>query len=135
WGNDEGPAWSGFRVLENTGLNVLFNVASGTPFTPTQVYNEVTLAAVSGNVVGGQNSRYGPWNVNLDFKATRAIAVYSSSGSPFTTTYGQSERGLLDIQTANDHGYDGDAFYRLAEQNPNFYSNPRLVRFGIRTSF
>jgi hypothetical protein len=30
---------------------------------------------------------------------------------------------------------NGGSLYELATNNPNLYSNPRLVRFGLRTNF
>ena len=51
-GKGEGPVWNKWRVFENTGVNALFNIASGTPYTPTKVYNELTLAAVSSEPSG-----------------------------------------------------------------------------------
>jgi hypothetical protein len=52
---------------------VLYNVASGTPYTPTFIYDEVTLAAVAGVPSGPLNSRYGPWTNTLDLKASRGF--------------------------------------------------------------
>jgi outer membrane receptor protein involved in Fe transport len=155
-GKGEGPMWNGFRPLENLGVNVLYNVASGTPYTPTKVYNEVTLAAVASEPSGPVNSRYGPWTSSIDVKATRGFAfsglkfeafawvlnlldtknpvgVYTSTGSTESTNWLNTEDGQTFI--TNTAGKNGEALYHLAENNPNLYSNPRLVRFGIRTNF
>jgi outer membrane receptor protein involved in Fe transport len=154
----EGPTWAGRKWFENSGVNVLFNIASGTPYTPTFTYDEVTLAAVTGVPSGPINSRYGPWTNTLDLKATKGIplgnfqlegfiwvlnafnsqnpiAVYTSTGSAQTTGFLNTEDGRTFVQTANAAGQDGEQLYRLAESNPNLYSNPRLVRFGLRASF
>ncbi len=157
-GKGEGPIFGGLHALENTGINLLYNIASGTPFTPTRLYNEVTLAAVASTPSSPLNSRYGPWTNQLDIKATRGfslaglgleayawvlnafdsrnpINVYTSSGSPFTTNWLESEEGRSFIQTAQANGKDGAAIYSLAENNPNLYATPRSVRFGLRASF
>jgi outer membrane receptor protein involved in Fe transport len=157
-GKGEGPNMGNYRWLENAGVNVLYNVASGTPFTPTFTYDEVTLAAVAGVPSGPLNSRYGPWTNTLDFKASKGfgwsglnlegfvwvlnlfdarnpVAVYSSSGSPTTTGFLNTEDGQGFLENAASAGLDGQTLYRLAENNPNLFSNPRLVRFGLRTSF
>ena len=157
-GKGEGPAMGNVRWLENAGLNLLLNVASGTPYTPTSTYDEVTLAAVAGVPSGPINSRYGPWTSALDLKATKGfgvgglkfegfvwvlnlfdshnpIAVYTSTGSPETTGFLNTEDGRTFLETAEAAGDDGLGLYRLAENNPNLYSNPRLVRFGLRASF
>ena len=153
-GKGEGVKWGGFNPFEELGINVLFNVASGTPYTPTEVYNEVTLANVNSNPEGPLNSRYGPWTTALDLKAIRAfrmgssklelflwalnvfdsknpIAVYTSTGSPTSTSFAQTETGQATIGAVPG----GFETYDLAQNNPNLYSNPRLVRFGVRASF
>jgi len=157
-GKGEGPMWRNLRPFEDTGVNLLFNMASGTPYTPTQIFNEATLAAVSNLPSGPLNSRYGPGTLNMDLKATRGfrtaglrieaylwvlnvldqrnpIAVYSSSGSAETTNWLSTNEGQGYLETAASRGVDGEALYRLAENDPTNYSNPRLVRFGLRTSF
>lgn len=157
-GQGEGPVFGGFRPLENFGINVLYNVASGTPYTPTKVFNEVTLAAVSLEPAGPINSRYGPWTNSLDLKATRGfqvaglrcegyvwllnafdtrnpVLVYGSSGSSATTGWLDTADGQTYLASASDAGYDGRYLYELAQNNPNNYTNPRLVRFGFRTNF
>ena len=154
-GKGEGPAWGGFKVFERAGVNALFNVASGTPYTPTKVYNEVTLAAVSSEPSGPLNSRYGPWNLSLDLKATREfeisglkmeafvwglnvfdsknpVFVYTSTGTAVSTNWLDTDDGQAFLANT---GADGARLYDLATNNPNLYSNPRLVRFGLRTSF
>jgi outer membrane receptor protein involved in Fe transport len=155
-GKGEGPVWSKWHLLENTGINLLYNVASGTPYTPTKVYNEVTLAAVASEPSGPVNSRYGPWTSNLDLKATRSfllgrlnmeafvwalnvldtrnpIAVYTSTGSTESTNWLNTEDGQA--FAANTADKSGSQLYNIAENNPNLYTNPRLVRFGVRTNF
>src|SRR5262249_34886120 len=56
----EGPTWGNMHFLDRVNVNLLFNVASGTPYTPTTVYDEVTLQNSSGTPIGSTNSRYGP---------------------------------------------------------------------------
>lgn len=153
-GKGEGATWGNFHPFEELGINMLFNVASGTPYTPTAVYNEVTLANVNSNPSGPLNSRYGPWTTMLDLKAVRAfrmggsklevflwalnvfdsknpIGVYTSTGSPTSTSYAATETGKAELSAVPG----GLQTYDLAQNNPNLYSNPRLVRFGVRASF
>ena len=152
----EGPTWGKWKFLEQTGINALFNVASGTPYTPTKVYNELTLAAVASEPKGPLNSRYGPWSVTLDIKASRSFAmgntnweafvwglnvldnqnpigVYTSTGTPVSTDWLNTDDGQAYL--ANTATKNGAALYDLSTNNPNLYSNPRLIRFGVRTSF
>jgi len=154
----EGPAIAGLRPFEDFGINVLYNVASGTPYTPTKVFNEVTLAAVTLEPAGPINSRYGPWTNSIDVKATRGfkvaglgceayvwvlnlfdtrnpITVYGSSGDAATTGWLGTADGQTYVATADGAGYEGQYLYDLAQNNPNNYMNPRLIRFGFRTNF
>ena len=153
-GAGEGPKYHGVAFLENAGVNVLLNAASGTPYTPTEVFNEVTLANVASQPTGPVNSRYGPWTITVDLKADKAlrlagqkfnvylwvlnvfdrdnvVTVYSSTGTANSTDWLNTTDGqtfLATVPNALDR-------YRLAEQNPNFHLNPRLIRFGAQWSF
>jgi outer membrane receptor protein involved in Fe transport len=151
----EGPTIGGSHWLENMGLNVLVNLGSGTPYTPVVVYDEVTLAAVSTTPTGSLNSRYGPWTSTVDLKINKGFGiggfgldayvwvlnafntnnqygVYESSGSAFTTNYLNTPAGQAFLA---DQGETGRTTYLLAQSNPDLFSNPRLVRFGLRANF
>ncbi len=160
YGKGQGPVLGTTPILENAGLNIIVNAASGTPYTPTTFYNEVTLANVATQPIGPLNSRYGPWTVQVDAKLSKTVAlgrqnldlfvwvlnvfdrdnvnsVYTGSGSATTTNFLNTAEGqaFLDTNAAN---YGADVAlerYRLAEQDPNLHNNPRLVRFGARLSF
>jgi len=69
----------------------------------------------------------------LDSK--NAFNVYSSSGSATTTGWLNTEDGQTYLANAEQAGLDGLGLYRLAENDPGLYGNPRLVRFGISASF
>jgi outer membrane receptor protein involved in Fe transport len=153
-GKGEGPKIAGTPFLENAGLNVLLNAASGTAYTPTTVFNEVTLANVASQPSGPVNSRYGPWTITVDLKADKSLSlagqkvdfylwvlnvfdrdnvvtVYSSTGDGTSTGWLNTADGqafLATVPNALDR-------YRLAEENPNFHLNPRLIRFGAQWSF
>ncbi|HEU4725909.1 MAG TPA: TonB-dependent receptor [Candidatus Eisenbacteria bacterium] len=156
----QGPTWGATKFLENAGLNILVNAASGTPYTPTTVYNEVTLAAVATQPIGPLNSRYGPWTFEVDAKLNKTVTiarqnldlyvwvlnlfnrdnvntVYTGSGSAVTTNFLQTADGQAFLDTnAGTYGAEVAAErFRLAEQNPNLYGIPRMVRFGARWSF
>jgi outer membrane receptor protein involved in Fe transport len=157
-GHGEGPKWNSMLPLANTSFNVLYNVASGTPFTPTTTYDEVTLAAVQSNPRGPLNSIYGPWTQSFDFKLTKGwslagldmsayvwvlnafntknvLSVFTGTGSANTTGYLNTDDGRNLAAGLTSQGIDPNAAYALALQSQTLYGNPRMVRFGLRTGF
>jgi outer membrane receptor protein involved in Fe transport len=159
YGKGEGPALGhDFRPLEYTAFNLLLNAGSGTPYTPTQVYNEVSFLVSAPRPAAPVNSRYGPWNVTLDLKINRTIplrqgkldvyiwvlnvldrknpvSVYRSSGASSTTEWLTTADGQAYLATMQNRGIDGQQLYELAENDPTRYANPRLVRLGLRATF
>ncbi len=156
----QGPVWSGNRILENFGINILANAASGTPYTPTKIYNEVTLASTANEPLGSLNSRYGPWTFQVDAKVNKTIPigrqsldlyiwalnlfnrdnvyqVYTSSGSALTTNWLDTPEGQAYVETnAAKYGEDGAIErYHLSERSPLLHGVPRMVRFGAKLSF
>ena len=151
----EGPKLGQMKPLENAGINIVFNANSGHPFTPTNIYNEVTLAAISIENPGKINSRYGPWTYRLDFKADKtfyyknlgievylwvlnvfdkenALTVFTGTGSPNTTGWLATASGQNFLETYGDEGLTK---YHQAERCPLKYDIPRMVRFGMMLSF
>lgn len=154
-GEAAGPRIGNFYPLANSGLNVLFRASSGFPYTPVYTWNEITLGAAAAEVAGPINSVYGPWTYQLDTKASRAIPVgglnleayvwvlnlldtqnevfvYESSGTGDSTGWLATEEGRV---WAEQNGPEAVALYRFAENNPNNFSIPRMVRFGLKLSF
>ncbi len=152
-GKGGGPLFAGMHPLEYFGVNLLANMASGSPFTPTKPYDEVTLAAVNVEPAGPINSRYGPWTYRIDAKVDRTfdlgnlnlnayvwilnlfnrknpVNVYTSSGVSDETGWLSTVSGATAYSTAQAR-----ELYNLAEKNPNNYDIPRMIRFGLRTSF
>lgn len=155
WAKDEGPTWKRFKPLQNAGMNLLINIGSGQPYTPTFVWNEVTLAAVSSTPSGPINSKFGPWTYQVDLKIDKslefgrssfdfyvlvvnlfnranAVYVYQSTGSPESTGWLVTPEGK---KWLSDYGERGKWLYDLAQRNPNNFGPPRMVRFGIVTNF
>jgi outer membrane receptor protein involved in Fe transport len=160
-GENEGPKLGDFHPFENAGVNVVFNVASGTRYTAAEIRNELTLEADWPRPVSTINSRSGPWTYRVDLKANRSfrlfdlgfdaylwvlnlfdrknvIDVYEGTGKPDETGFLSTQEGqdwVQGRQEENDLGYIGEQLYRLKESNPLNYDIPRLVRFGLRLSF
>ena len=162
FGHGEGPVFGDTRPLERVGLNVVFTAGSGMPYTPMEVFNEVSQAAVFPTPIAPINSEYGPWTYRIDMKADKRFSVggfefnayvwvlnlldrknivdvYESSGRPdeanwLVTTDGQK---FADTHSEVDDssGLTGAQKYALAQEHPQNYGAPRMVRFGILTSF
>ena len=156
--HEEGPVFLNAHPFQNTSINFLYNVASGTPYTPTEVSDEASLAAVSTKPVGPLNSRYGPWTQSLDVKAAKGfevggldmsayvwvinvfdtrnvISVWTGTGSPFTTGFLDSSPGRQAANKLVAAGIDPTSAYALALQNESLFSVPRLFRVGLRMGF
>jgi outer membrane receptor protein involved in Fe transport len=152
---EDGPLLFGRRPFSKSGVAVLISAASGLPYTPTGVYNEVTLHSVTGVPSGPINSRYGPWTYQVDMKLDRsfhvgatdlnafvwvanlldrrnAVTVYASSGLPDETGWLSTPEGQAWLES---NGADARERYELAQRDPRNFAAPRIVRFGLRTSF
>jgi outer membrane receptor protein involved in Fe transport len=158
-GKGEGPKLGGIPFLERTDINLLWNIASGTPYTQTEIYDEVSLAGVAKQPVGPLNSRNAPWTQNIDVKASKdflvagtnlsayiwvlnlldtqnSISVFTGTGSPNTTGFLDSPAGQEAASTLQTKfGLPIDPAYSLAQQNQTLFANPRLIRFGLRMGF
>jgi len=148
-----GPTWGGRQWLERTGVNVLFNIGSGFPYTPTLPYDEITLASVQSELAGSLNSRNAPWTFRIDAKADRGftlggvdltayvwvlnlldrrnpVTVYGSTGDVLSTGYLATPSG------ESSYGEEHERrLYELKQRNPNNFDIPRMVRVGLRSSF
>lgn len=162
YGEREGMAFGDFHPFANTGVNVTFQAGSGFPFTPTGVWNEVTLTSNRGPLEGAVNSRYSGWRMQTDVKATKSfdvagsrlelslwvinlfdnknvLSVFQSTGLPNSTGWLETGEGQQ-FRDAYDEVHDtsnltGEEKYRLRENDPNNYDVPRQVRLGLKVSF
>ncbi|MFH2055596.1 MAG: TonB-dependent receptor [bacterium] len=159
-GRDQGPKLGDMYPLQNAGINFVFQAGSGTPYTPVDVWNEVTLASSAPRPSGQINSRYSPWTYRLDLKANKmfnlgnlafdvyvwvlnvfdtknVVDVYEGTGLSDNTGYlatseAQSTANSIDAELGD--GYY-EAMYDLRQNDPNNYDMPRQIRFGLRLSF
>lgn len=158
YGRNEGPKYGSIHPFADFSVNVLYNVASGTPFTSTNIYDEVNQLNLASQPTGPLNSRNGPTTQSLDFKVTKgfrlmnadlsayiwmlnafdtinALNVYSGTGSPYTTSYLNTEAGEAVANKLAGEGIDPGAAYNLALQGSQLFSIPRTLRFGVRMGF
>lgn len=160
-GKGEGPVFGNFRPFENFGWNTVVQLASGVPYTPTQIYDGVTVnAAVQQIPTGGINSARLPWQFSVDMKLERrfriggnqlipylwirnlldrenVVSVYEGTGKPNTSGYLETEEGQLRSESTSA-STPGDEFryrYEYGQNNPKNYANPRMILVGLRLSF
>jgi len=154
----EGPKWGSTTPLANVDLNILYNLATGTPYTSTNVTDEVTQLNVAQQPTGALNERTSPATQSFDFKITKgfrfgatrfaayvwmlnafntnnAIAVYSGTGSAYTTGFLDTDAGRASAEKLRSENIDPNAAYNLATQSASLFSIPRTLRFGVRTDF
>ena len=124
------------------------------------IFNEVTLAAISPTPDGSINSEYGPWTYRLDLKANKVlnfgkydldvyiwvlnvldrkneIDVYESNGQVNSTGWLMTPDGRTFLETYEDAdytGYSGGQKYEIKQNNPNSFGIPRQIRFGVKVS-
>ncbi|MCK4857820.1 MAG: TonB-dependent receptor, partial [candidate division Zixibacteria bacterium] len=155
-GKKEGPKLGEIYPLENAGVNFVFRAASGTPYTPSNVWNEVTLGSGAPVPIGRINSRYGPWTYRLDLKANRGfdigglsfdiylwvlnvfdtknvIDVYEGTGQPDNTGFLATDEGQ-NVAADFEEGFY-EEMYNLRQKDPLNYDVPRIVRLGLRMNF
>jgi outer membrane receptor protein involved in Fe transport len=159
-GKQQGPKLGEVFPLENAGVNFVFQAGSGTPYTPVDVWNEVTLASGAPRPNGRINSRYSPWTYRLDMKANKTFYVknlafdiyfwvlnvfdtknvtdvYEGTGLPDNTGFlstSTAANTAAGIDAEQGAGYYED-MYQLRQNDPNNYDMPRQVRVGLRMNF
>ncbi|MEW5795199.1 MAG: TonB-dependent receptor [Candidatus Zixiibacteriota bacterium] len=161
----QGPRFGDTYPLENTGLNVIAQAASGLPYTPMLPYDAVAIKSVQQNPTGPINSAHLPWTFSIDLKLERTfkfggyqmvpylwiknlldyenvIAVYEGTGEPHTTGYLETQEGQLRSSDANMNEHTGQTAgetfrdrYDLLQNNPTNWLNPRMIMLGVRMSF
>ena len=150
-----GPVWFGQRVLENSGVNIVLNGNSGTPYTRRSIAYGLTgtQTPITGNINGSRL----PWSFRVDatankvwnfkegafsnvelyvqilnaFNTQNILGAYSYTGSPDDDGYLSSPQGQNAIQFQTNAQSFAD-LYNISLANPGLYSLPRRVRLGVR---
>lgn len=141
--------------LELLNANFLFSYNSGRPYTPMDKWNLLGDNGIISQTRGYVNSRYGPSSFRIDMKleksfmienfrispylwienlldADNIVAVYRSTGSPYTTGWLNTEEGKAIIANIGE-GYAQD--YETLEKNPGNFGIPRTIRLGLKINF
>ena len=72
----KGPKIGDFGVLENTGLNIVTFIGSGTPYSGQKIpVGEALITPGSGQLEGSLNGSRKPWNYRLDLQLDRNFTL------------------------------------------------------------
>ncbi len=159
-----GPVWWDKKIFERTGLNMVFNTFSGTPYSRRVQATSLTAASSSVLLDGQINGSRLPWQFRIDMRLNKQWDV--KYGKDKNKTLGMEVyiqvQNLLDTRnvlnvypysgSADDDGYLTSAqaqnviesqissqsfidLYNVAVVNPFNYSLPRRTRLGIMVNF
>jgi len=151
-GEGKGPRVGSGHPLQNLDAYLVLQVESGTPYTPINVDNEITLLSFAPIPRGSINSQNLPWQFTIDLALSRDFKMGSFSVSPYLLIYNILDRenivgvyegsgradktGWLETDQGSEHiAAYGDYRYRLAEANPTNYGNPRQIMAGLNVKF
>lgn len=69
-----GPTIGDFRIFENTGLNIVSNIFSGSPYSAQQnITNAATFSPQASGLTGTLNGSRKPWSYRLDMQLDRTF--------------------------------------------------------------
>jgi outer membrane receptor protein involved in Fe transport len=161
-GTGAGPTIAEWHPFENAGITALFEAGSGYPYSPTTIYNELSLYPLIGVPAGPLGSETTPAIYRLDLKANKTLAigraeleiyiwvinlfdrdnvafVYSGTGEPDNTGWLETDLGqqfISDNATIHDASLlTGEQKYELRQSDPANFDIPRQIRVGIRAGF
>jgi hypothetical protein len=159
-----GPMIFGKPAFQNTGLNIIANLGSGTPYTPQVIATPIT-GEISPSTEGSINGARLPWQFTLDANLDKNINLKFGEGEKAKTANLNiylwvsnvlNRRNIVSVYrftgTPDDDGYLAAAQFqpRIAQENSpeafrNYYSMfvdnpynlgaPRTIRLGIRLDF
>lgn len=132
--NYNGPVINDFKVLENTGLNVVSNIYSGSPYSAQNfITNEGAFNPANAGLNGTTNGSRLPWSYRLDLQLDRTFELVFNEGKegkkPKETSLNVyvrvtnilNQRNLLNVYRAtgnwNDDGYLAAAASQTSIQN------------------
>lgn len=84
-----GPVINDFKVFENTGLNIVSNIASGSPYSQqTFITNEAAINPTNAGTTGDLNGSRLPWTYQLDLQLDRTFNLeFEKENGPKKTTF------------------------------------------------
>ncbi len=158
----DGPRWFGADIFANTGVNLVINSGSGSPYTK---YDKPS----NGSIVGSLNGSRKPWRTNISMRLDRDIRIKLASAKEdgrkekygymnvyldisnllnsknvlnvYNYTGNPDDDGVLnfsELQTQINTQNDVEAYrnyYAMIINSPYNYSLPRTIRLGVQFSF
>lgn len=161
-GPRSGPTVGAWNPLANSGVCAIVEAGSGFPYTPTNIYNEVTLGPLSPLPRGPINSERSDWTLRVDLKANKSfgmrgvdlkvylwvinlfnrdneVNVYTGTGEPDNTGWLETPEGqsfVTNNSTISDASFlAGEQKYLLRQNDPANFDIGRQIRFGMRLGF
>ncbi|MFN0031937.1 MAG: carboxypeptidase regulatory-like domain-containing protein [Flavobacteriales bacterium] len=160
-----GPVWFDKQVFANTGVNLIANLGSGTPYTPAVFAYPVT-GEISPSTEGSINGARLPWAFTVDMNIDKNFSLkYGAEGDKQKTanlnvylwvTNVFNTRNIYGVYrftgTPDDDGYLASSqyqqvinnqvspqgfinYYQMYVNNPYNLGTPRQIRLGIRFDF
>lgn len=157
-----GPKIGKFDVLENTGINLAFNVNSGRPYTSKEIPGSVDGSFPDRITVGSVNGARMNWSFRIDLKFDRDFVIGKKSKNPirlnvylriqnllntqnplavYAVTGSSTDDGFLTTPGSQGPGVSASqpaayqTLYDLRMNNPFNISRPRRIFLGLRFSF
>lgn len=131
-----GPVLFGKEIFANTGANLIFRTASGTPYTKTSrvVNSAVISGAFNSPIEASLNSSRLPWQTTVDLKVDKNIDLKWGKGEgeertkAYLNVYVQvlnllNSKNILEVYSATGNP-DDDGFLAAAEWQTTIATNP-----------
>lgn len=126
-----GPMIGDAKILENTGLNLITNIYSGSPYTSqTGITGDALISPNTSGITGTMNGSRLPWQYRLDLQLDRTFGIDFGKDGKKKSTYLNvylrvtnlfNTMNVLSVYRAtgnwNDDGYLAAAQYQTSIQN------------------
>jgi len=127
---NRGPKLFNSRILQNTGLNILYRAASGRPYTPTT--RDRTLPVNSGRM---------PSTHNIDIFAYKEFNIGNRLRSMFFAEVKNlfDRKNVLTVYSLTGSATNPGPGYEQVESarydRPHYFTDPRRINLGVRFTF
>ena len=120
---DQSPELFGVKIPDQLGLNVLWQLGSGFPYTPTR----------GGREVGARNSARMPWTSTVDLVVDKGFSLGGFSYNVFAEVSNVFDRENVRYVDAEYRTWYGDG--TDIDRNPARLLAGRQIEFGLEVGF